>query len=98
MLRASQHSLIAVSDQDLIQLGSDEMQSYRLLQGRSHFAAIRDQLQLMMRNDLRGQYIRNIVQEAKKQSLDGINFENLADASLETITNLYYLFCKSKPT
>ncbi len=98
MLRASQHSLIAVSDQDLIQLGSDEMQSYRLLQGRSHFAAIRDQLQLMMRNDLRDQYIRNIVQEAKKQSLDGINFENLADASLETITNLYYLFYKSKPT
>ena len=99
MLRASsQHSLIAVSDQDSIQLGANEMQSYRLLQERSHFAAIRDQLQLMMCADLRYRYTQDIVQEARKQGMDGINCENLVDASLETITNLYYLYYNSKPT
>ena len=42
LLRASQPSSIVVSNQDLIQLNSDEIQGYKVLKGHSHFAAIRD--------------------------------------------------------
>ena len=69
-----------------------EQEFYESVKQKSHFLSLCDQLQLLMRPDLRHNYAAYISQQANNTGHKILSFSNLQQASDLTIANLYWYF------
>jgi hypothetical protein len=69
-----------------------ELELYESLQEKSHFSAIRDQIALTMKPELREDYENYIYEEAKKYDHKVFIPSNLKQVSPFTLSNLFWYF------
>ncbi|MGB3401798.1 MAG: hypothetical protein WBA77_03840 [Microcoleaceae cyanobacterium] len=69
-----------------------EFKLYQELQEKSHYAALKDQLLLLMQPELRQQYEKYVTRYARNIGFQALNSTNLNQASDLAIANLYWYF------
>ncbi|MEE3718175.1 hypothetical protein V2H45_15650 [Tumidithrix elongata RA019] len=69
-----------------------EQKFYDNIKPKSHFASLRDQLQLMAMPELRIKYENIIVEKSQAIGHKSLNMRNLNQASDMSIANLYHYF------
>ncbi|MGB3535477.1 MAG: hypothetical protein WBA13_18410 [Microcoleaceae cyanobacterium] len=69
-----------------------EIKLYQELQEKSHYAALKDQLLLLMQPELRQQYEKYVTRYARNIGFQALNSTNLTQASDLAIANLYWYF------
>ncbi len=66
-----------------------EFKLYQELQEKSHYTSLKDQLLFLMQPELRKEYEKYVIQQAKNSGFQTLNTTNLKQASHLTIANLY---------